>query len=77
MGIAATAALAVLFVACGVLYIFGRRFTRRFVALHRAMPPLTWMFRRTGDEELEGARRNALLTLQVAVVAFAAYLILS
>ena len=77
MEIAATAALAVLFVTSGVLYIFGRRFSRRFVALNRAMPPLTWMFRRTDDEELESARRSALLTLQVAVVAFAAYLLLS
>lgn len=77
MAIAATAALAVLLVACTVLYVFGRRFTRRFVALNRAMPPLTWMFRRAADDELERARRNALLTLQVAVVAFAAYLLLS
>jgi hypothetical protein len=35
------------------------------------------MFRRTGDEELEGARRNALIALQVALAALAVYLFLS
>lgn len=75
--IVGTAALAVATVACFVLFLFGRRFSRRFVALNRTVPPLSWMFRRTGDEELEGARRNALIALQVALAALAVYLFLS
>jgi hypothetical protein len=72
-----TAALAVAAVACFGLFLFGRRFSRRFAALNRTVPPPTWMFRRTGDVELEGARRKAQIALQVAVAALAVYLFMS
>ena len=68
------AALAIITVTSVVLWLVGNRFTRRFVALNRAMPPLTWMFRRTEDEELERSRRTALSILPVYLVALLLYL---
>ena len=35
----------------------------------RARPPLTWMFRDTGDPELEGSRRLALGLLPIFLIA--------
>ena len=68
------AALAIITVTSIVLWLVGNRFTRRFVALNRAMPPLTWMFRRTEDEQLEQFRRTALAILPVYLVALLLYL---
>lgn len=70
----AFAALAVITVLSFVLYILGRRFTRAYVAKHKAMPRLTWMFHRTGDPELEAPRRLALGLLPVYLVALYLYL---
>ena len=53
------------------LWYFGQRFARRYAALHGVLPPLTWMFRRASDDELEGFRRRALLTLPFYLVALA------
>jgi len=36
---------------------------------------LTWMFRDTGDPDLEGSRRAALATLPIFLVALAVYLL--
>jgi hypothetical protein len=68
------AALGIVTVTSLVLWLMGNRFTRRFVALTGAMPPLTWMFRRTQDEELERSRRAALAVLPVYLVALGLYL---
>lgn len=68
------AALGVITVASVVLYVLGRRYTRAYVAKHRKMPPLTWMFRRTDDPELEGSRRLALAILPVYLIALVLYL---
>lgn len=70
----AIAALGVITVASVVLYILGRRFTRAYVAKHRVMPPLTWMFRPTGDPELEAPRRLALGLLPFYLIALVLYL---
>ena len=69
----AIAALGVITVASVVLYILGRRYTRTYVAKHRKMPPLTWMFRRTDDPDLEAPRRLALGILPVYLIALAVY----
>jgi hypothetical protein len=53
------------------LWYFGQRFARRYVAIHGVLPPLTWMFRRAEDAELESFRRRALLTLPFYFVALA------
>lgn len=68
------AALGVITVTSVLLWLMGNRFTRRFVALHKAMPPLTWMFRRTEDPELERSRRTALTILPLYLVALVLYL---
>lgn len=68
------AALGIVTVTSVVLWLMGNRFTRRFVALNGTMPPLTWMFRRTQDEELEHSRRTALRVLPIYLVAVALYL---
>ena len=68
------AALAVITVVSVLLYLHGRRYTRTYVAKHRKMPPLTWMFRRTDDPDLEGPRRLALGLLPIYLIALALYL---
>jgi hypothetical protein len=68
------AALGVVTVASILLFVVGRRFTRTYVAKHNAMPPMTWMFRDTGDPDLEAHRRLALTTLPFYLVALAIYL---
>ena len=68
------AALAIITVTSVALWIVGNRFTRRFVALNHAMPPLTWMFRRAEDEELERSRRTALAILPLYLIALVLYL---
>lgn len=62
-------ALGVVMVSSVALWVLGSRFTRRYVALNRAMPPLTWMFRRSADPDLEDARRLALTFLPFDVIA--------
>jgi len=60
---------------CSVaLWFLGARFSRRYIAKHRARPPMTWMFRNTGDPDLEGSRRTALLILPFFLVALVLYL---
>jgi hypothetical protein len=68
------AALGIVTVTSLVLWLMGNRFARRFIALTGAMPPLTWMFRRTQDAELERSRRTALAILPVYLVALLLYL---
>jgi hypothetical protein len=68
------AALAVVAVTSVALVVLGRRYTRTYVAKHRAMPPMTWMFRRTDDPELERPRRLALGLLPIYLVALVVYL---
>ena len=46
-----------------VLWLFGSRFTKGYIAKYGAMPRLTWMFHRSPDPELEVHRRQALLVL--------------
>ena len=70
----ALAALGVVSVTSVALFVLGSRFTRRYVALNRAMPPLTWMFRRTSDPDMERSRRLALTFLPFYLIALVLYL---
>ena len=57
-----------------VLWLFGSRFTKAYVAKHGEMPRLTWMFRRSQDPDLEVHRRQALLVLPLYLVGIVIYL---
>jgi hypothetical protein len=70
----ALGALGVITVLSVGLWFLGARFSRRYIAKHKARPPLTWMFRNTGDPELEGSRRLALGLLPIFLIALAVYL---
>ena len=70
----AFAALGVATVGAVLLWFLGARFSRRYIAKHRARPPMTWMFRNTGDPDLEGSRRAALVVLPFFLVAVVLYL---
>ena len=67
-------ALGVVTVCAVALWFLGARYSRRYIAKHRARPPMTWMFRGTGDPELEGPRRTALVILPIFLVALLTYL---
>ena len=71
----ALAALGVITVSTVALYVLGRRFTRGYIARHREMPRLTWMFHRSDDPELEANRRLALAIVPIYLVALAVYLL--
>ena len=68
------AALGIVTVGAVALWALGARFSRRYIAKHRARPPATWMFRGTNDPELEGPRRQALVVLPIFLVALLIYL---
>lgn len=70
----AIAALAVVSVLAVALWFLGVRYSRIYVAKHKARPPATWMFRRTDDPALESPRRFALLLLPIFLVALVIYL---
>jgi hypothetical protein len=70
----ALAALGVITVLSVALWFLGARFSRTYIAKHRARPPMTWMFRATGDPDLEGPRRLALVILPIFLVALGVYL---
>jgi hypothetical protein len=57
-----------------VLWLFGSRFTKGYIAKYGAMPRLTWMFHRIPDAELEEHRRHALLVLPLYLVGVVMYL---
>lgn len=67
-------ALGVVTVGAVALWFLGARYSRRYIAKHRARPPLTWMFRRTNDPDLEGPRRTALVVLPIFIIALLTYL---
>jgi hypothetical protein len=71
----AFAALGIVTVCAVALWFLGARFSRRYIAKHRARPPATWMFRATGDPDLEGPRRSALIVLPIFLIALLAYLL--
>ena len=52
-----------------VIWFFGQKFSRRYAALNGTLPPLTWMFRRATDPELERYRRRALVFVPFYLVA--------
>ena len=70
----ALAALGVVTVCAVVLWFLGARFSRRYIAKHRARPPAKWMFQNTGDPDLEGPRRMALVVLPIFLIALVLYL---
>jgi hypothetical protein len=74
MQVTAIAALSLLIGGSFGLWMFGSRFSRRYQELRGAMPPLTWMFRRTDDAELERWRLPALALLPVYLIALVVYL---
>lgn len=51
------------------LLVAGRRYLRRYIALHKASPPSLWMFRRSDDPELETLRRVGLVLLPFYLIA--------
>jgi hypothetical protein len=57
-----------------LLWLFGSRFTKGYIAKYGAMPRLTWMFRRSPDPELEVHRRQALLVLPLCLIGVILYL---
>ena len=57
-----------------LLWLFGSRFTKAYIARYGELPRLTWMFRRTQDPELEAHRRQALLVLPLYLVGIVLYL---
>ena len=57
-----------------VLWLFGSRFTKGYIAKYGEMPRLSWMFRRSPDPELEGHRRRALLVLPLYLLGAIVYL---
>ena len=57
-----------------LLWLFGSRFTKGYVARYGAMPRLTWMFRRSQDPELEAHRRQAWRVLPLCLVGMVLYL---
>ena len=57
-----------------VLWLFGSRFTKGYVARYGKMPRLAWMFHRVDDAELERHRRRALLVLPLYLLGAIAYL---
>ena len=70
----AIAALATVTVLSVALWFLGVRYSRAYVAKHRARPPATWMFHDTGDPDLERPRRFALALLPVFLIALVVYL---
>jgi hypothetical protein len=70
----AFAALGIVTVGAVLLWFLGARFSRRYIAKHRARPPARWMFERTDDPDLEGPRRAALLVLPFFLIALVLYL---
>jgi hypothetical protein len=70
----AIAALATVTVLSVTLWFLGVRYSRAYVAKHRARPPATWMFHDTGDPELERPRRFALALLPIFLIALVVYL---
>ena len=66
-------ALSVLSVSSVALWVMGRRYARRYHALHGTIPPATWMFRKADDPELEEPRRFALLLLPIDLAALVVY----
>lgn len=67
-------ALGVVTVGAVLLWFLGARYSRRYIATHRARPPMKWMFQRTDDPELEGPRRTALVVLPIFLAALVLYL---
>lgn len=51
------------------IWLFARKFARRYAALHGKVPPPSWMFRSQDDPELEFPRRRALALLPILIVA--------
>jgi hypothetical protein len=74
LSIPAFVALGIVAVTSVVLWLSGSRFTKAYVARYGRMPPLTWMFHRTDDPELEGHRRTALALLPLYLVGAIVYL---
>ena len=74
LSILAFVGLGIVAVTSVVLWLFGSRFTKGYIAKYGAMPRLTWMFRRSPDPELEVHRRQALLVLPLYLVGIVLYL---
>ena len=70
----AIAALGVITVLSVLPWFLGARFSRAYIAKHRARPRMTWMFHDTGDPELEPSRRLALGVLPIFLIALLVYL---
>ena len=74
MPLYAIVALGVVTMGGVALWFLGARFSGPYIAKHRARPRMTWMFHSTGDPELEGSRRAALVILPIFLIALVLYL---
>ncbi len=77
MPIVSIAALAVATGTAFVIWLMSRRFSRRYLELHRKVPPPSWMFRTQPDPELEWPRRRALALLPILIVSAVLYVLTS
>ena len=75
MPIVSIASLAVAAGTALVIWLMARRFSRRYIELHRRLPPPTWMFRSQSDPELEVPRRRALALLPILIAAAILYVV--
>jgi hypothetical protein len=74
LSILAFVGLGIVAVTSVVLWLFGSRFTKGYIAKHGEMPRLAWMFHRSPDPELEVHRRQALLVLPLYLIGIVLYL---
>ena len=74
MSIPAFIALGLVAVTSVVVWRSGNRYTKGYFARYGKMPPLTWMFHRTDQPDLERERRTALVFLPFYLVGAIVYL---
>lgn len=75
MNVVAMFALILASVTAVSLWVQGRRFARRYIEINGAVPPSTWIFRKTTDADLERSRTTALIILPFFLVSLAVYLL--
>ena len=75
MPVLSIASLAVAAGTAFAIWAMSRRFSKRYIELHRRVPGPTWMFRAQADPELEFPRRRALSLLPILIVAAIVYVL--
>lgn len=75
MPVLSVAAFAIAAGTAFAIWVMARRFSRRYIELHKRVPPPTWMFRSQPDPELDFPRRRALSLLPILIVAAIVYVV--